>query len=213
MCYIPSILDVSHYRLEYKTHTSEMFCNVMFSVTEQGDLRLKGYWLVCWSCRHIWAHAPLCSTVRWVLGNRFLGKICQNMKLYCVLLYSFIVRLLCATVRVCSSVLLVLLLLLLLLLVWKLYKFQLKFVGCYVMLRYVVLCYIMLWYVMLCYVRSHSGGSELPGCCLHTDVYRYIYIYIYIYMHSLREQICDILWENESHLQVAVCVFCCCRLW
>jgi len=74
-----------------------MFCNVIFSINEQGDLGLKGYWLVSWRCLPIWAHAPLCSAVRWVLGNWSLGKICQNMKLYCVLLYSFIGKLLFAT--------------------------------------------------------------------------------------------------------------------
>jgi len=83
-----------------------MFCNVIFSINEQGDLGLKGYWLVCWSCLHVWTHAPLCSTVWWVLGKQSLGKICQNMELYCVLLYCFTGKLLFATLRDCSSTLL-----------------------------------------------------------------------------------------------------------
>ena len=48
---------------------------------------------------------------------------------------------------------------------------------CCVMPCYVLLCYAVLCYAMLCYVHSHSGGSEMPGCCLHTDVYRYICIH------------------------------------
>jgi len=81
--------------------------------------------------------------------------------------------------------------------VWKLCEFQLKFYRW-------MLCYVMLGYVMVCYVMFIPIQEVLR--CLAAA-------YIPIYLHSWKEQICDILWENESHIEVVVCVLCCCRLW